>query len=317
MVTNEFNPVFFHGQNNELHLDFLTDYNAELDKYPAVKALVGNTLLARFNQNLDRERSLVHIEFKSPFTEPIEGADHRMDNAVAAIRGVLDVNLRQFDPLKVAAAKRLLDRLRSFGNIGDKPYKEEVMAVRLLVNDLRSNYKDETTLLDLNGWINELSDAEQLFTRLMDERNTEWASRPHDKIGEVHHDTETDYSKMIGIFEADINANGNAKCGEFADRLNSLIKYYNDHSHHRPVKVDIKKADTAPVAVQDYTGVEITPLPEVFLVEEGQPTKKLRFSIDYFLTYRDNVNAGDAEIIIHGAGRFKGKKTITFNIVKV
>jgi hypothetical protein len=314
--TNALRTILFHGLRNEAHADFLLDFRYNLDDYPAVKALVAIELLNKFDIDLERERSLIDIEYKSPFTEPITNTDHRMDNAVLAIHGVVDVNLRHFDPLKVAAAKLILDRLRSFGKIGDKPYKEELMAVQILVADLYVKYKNEIDLLALTPWVNELEAAEKLMTQLMDERFAEWAARSKENIIDVHRDTESDYRKMIPIFEADVNNNGDAKCGPFIAKLNEKIKYYNEHAHHPAAKKDVKHADVAPVAVQDYTGVEVTPLPEVFFVEEGQPTKKLRFTVDYYLTYSDNINVGDAEIIIHGKGGYKGKKTITFNIAR-
>jgi hypothetical protein len=277
---------------------------------------VGEDLLAKYDLDLVREKQRLDIERKSPFTESIAGTDHRMDNAITAIQGVIDVNLRHFNPANVAAAKLINDRLRSFGHLRDKPYEEEVIAVRILVDDLLVKFKDETDLLALNPWVNELDAAEKLLTQLLDDRNSEWAARPKEEMSNIHRDTEGGYHKILTIFEADINANGNTKCGEFVSKLNEQIKYFNEHAHHPPVKKDIKHADTAPIEVQTYTGVEITPLPEVFFIEEGGDwtTKKLRFTVDYDLTYTDNVNAGDAEIIIHGKGAYKGKKTITFNI---
>ncbi|MDR3252163.1 MAG: DUF6261 family protein [Tannerella sp.] len=313
---SEIKTIIFHAQRNEAHLEFLTTFRTRLDDYPEVKQLVVEALLTKFDADLERERALVDIERKSPLTALIAGADRRTDNAITAISGVVNVNLHHFNPANVAAAKLIYDRLRSFGNIRDKPYEEETVAVRILVGDLYVKFKDEIALLSLTPWVNELEAANQLFAQLLEDRNSELAARPQENIIDVHRDTEADYHKMITVFEADINVNGDAKCGEFVRKLNEQIKYFNEHAHHPPVKKDIKHADAAPVEVQTYTGVEITPLPEVFFVEEGQPTKKLRFTVDYDLTYKDNVNAGDAEIIIHGKGAYKGKKTVTFNIAR-
>jgi hypothetical protein len=51
-------------------------------------------------------------------------------------------------------------------------------------------------------------------------------------------------------------------------------------------------------------------MPEVFYEDE-----KLVFTSDYELSYRDNRKPGTALVTIHGKGRFKGKKQISFNIV--
>jgi hypothetical protein len=317
MNISKINVIVFAYLRYEAHLAFLTFFRDLLNEHPEVKALIGAELLSKFDADLVREHNRLFIEYKSPLTEPVTTTDHRMDNAVLGIKGVAEVNLRNINPLIVAAAKLILDRIRSFGKIGDKPYEEEIIAVRILVVDLYVKYKNEIDLLALTTWVNELDAAEKMMTQLMDERFAEWAARSHEEMRDVHHDTEADYHKITPAIETDINNNGDAKCGPFVGILNEKIKYFNEHAHHPPVKIDVKNVNVAPVTVQDYTGVEITPLPEVFLEEEGQPTKKLRFSVDYNLTYRDNINAGDAQIIIHGKGGYKGKKTITFNIVKV
>jgi len=316
MKVLKINILLFSFLRYEAHLASLTAFRALLDEHPEVKALIAAELLSKFDADLLREKNRLDIEYRSPLTEPITTTDHRMDNAILGIHGVAEVNLRNFDPLKVAAAKLILDRLRSFGKIGSKPYEEEIIAVRILVTELLVKYKNETGLLDLGPWVNELDTAEKLMTQLMDKRFAEWAARPHEDMSDIHRDTEADYRLILPAIEADINNNGDAKCGLFVGKLNEKIKYYNEHAHHPPVKKDIKHTEVAPIAVQEYTGVEVTPLPEIFYVEEGQPKKKLRFTVDYYLTYSDNINVGDAKIIIHGKGGYIGKKTITFNIAQ-
>jgi hypothetical protein len=76
-------------------------------------------------------------------------------------------------------------------------------------------------------------------------------------------------------------------------------------------KIDIKKAVTEPIATQKYTGKAITPLPEVYY--EG---KELTFANDYSLTYHNNIEVGEATIIMHGKGRFNGQHERKFNIEK-
>ena len=60
-----------------------------------------------------------------------------------------------------------------------------------------------------------------------------------------------------------------------------------------------------------YTGQEIKPIPTV---KFGNDT--LVLNQDYNLTYQNNINVGQAKVIITGIGNFNGSKTINYNIVK-
>jgi hypothetical protein len=63
--------------------------------------------------------------------------------------------------------------------------------------------------------------------------------------------------------------------------------------------------------MQPYTGQAITPIPQVFFkTEDGE----LHFTVDFYVTYRNNVDVGEAKIIIHGKGKYAGSYTSTFHI---
>lgn len=39
-------------------------------------------------------------------------------------------------------------------------------------------------------------------------------------------------------------------------------------------------------------------------------------TVDFSVTYRNNVNVGTATLILHGKGAYKGQKIVTFNIAR-
>jgi hypothetical protein len=43
--------------------------------------------------------------------------------------------------------------------------------------------------------------------------------------------------------------------------------------------------------------------------------RMLVFATDFTVTYSNNIQRGNTELIVHGKGEFKGKKIVTFNIV--
>jgi hypothetical protein len=52
----------------------------------------------------------------------------------------------------------------------------------------------------------------------------------------------------------------------------------------------------------------------VLVRKENEEFTELRFTVDYFFTYKNNIEIGEAQIIIHGKGKYTGKYTSTFHI---
>jgi hypothetical protein len=221
--------------------------------------------------------------------------------------------MHHFDPVKVAAARAIDSRLHDFGDIRDKPYAEESTSVQILVQELKITFKNEIDILGLLDWVNDLDAAEQAFTALFNQRNTELADRVMGDIPKLRHQMEGLYRNMNDRIVAEVISNGDATCGEFIKQLNEQITHYNEQYSPRARK-GIEHVVVVPIPIQTYTEEPIIVIPEVHFVEEGKPTKKLVFSVDFTVTYKDNTKVGTAELIIHGKGAYKGKKTITFNI---
>jgi hypothetical protein len=47
---------------------------------------------------------------------------------------------------------------------------------------------------------------------------------------------------------------------------------------------------------------------------EGEQAVELQFSVDFFVTYRNNTAAGEAKVLIHGKGKYCGSHASTFHI---
>ena len=75
--------------------------------------------------------------------------------------------------------------------------------------------------------------------------------------------------------------------------------------------VDISGAEVTGIKAATYTGSAITPKPVVKL--DGA---ELREKTDYTVTYKNNVIAGTASVIVTGTGLYGGSKTISFKINK-
>lgn len=73
----------------------------------------------------------------------------------------------------------------------------------------------------------------------------------------------------------------------------------------------VKNASIAGVATKTYTGKPITPTPTVKC-----GSTKLKNGTDYTLSYKNNVNAGKAMVVVKGKGSYTGSISKAFTIAK-
>jgi hypothetical protein len=162
------------------------------------------------------------------------------------------------------------------------------------------------------AWVTEISTAQTTFEQLFLLRNAERAAKPDDNMKSVRRRIEVVYRQIKERIEAYTLLNGESITGTFIRRLNEEIIYFREHNEHHRIPKDIALTTIATIADQPWEGRPITPLPVVMY--EGH---ELIFAFDYDLTYHDNDHPGNAYINFHGKGTWKGKKTVSFNIVAI
>jgi hypothetical protein len=294
---------------NEAHLKFMNNFKSLILRYPEVESIVDN-VIGQFNSELDMETKLVDTARKSRYTKLIADADRRRDRDIVGLNSAVDSGLHHFNPEVVEAARRIHLLIKSFRTaIESKPYQLESSAIEILVYELRSTYAVEVETLKIGEWVDELSAAQAEFDSLFVMRNSEWAARPNAKLRDVRKRVDGLYRAMVALVDSYGLLNGYGVTGRFVLRLNTEVKYFNDHVHHR-AKVDIDAAAVESVPKQVYDGRPAVPMPEVYY--DGE---RLVFTRDYVVSYCNNDRPGTAMVIVHGKGRFKGIKDVSFNIV--
>jgi hypothetical protein len=300
--------IIFGHLRNEAHYEILVVFDSLLNKFSAVKALI-NLFYTLFQQLLNREKQLVDAAKKSPLTEELVDTDKRIDRDITAMRDAVKSAMNHFTPAIAKAGKELYERMKDFGNIREKPYEEESAAVQVLVSDLQTKFATQVSTVGLAAWVSELAVAEAAFTALYLQRNAEDSARAQESMKEVRREIEAVYRKMIVLIENNMNTTGEATCGPFARELNEAIKYANEHIHRRK-KADIAEATVKTVADQPYTG-----RPVIFFPEVWYGHRELVATVDYTFAFRNNIQPGNAELLLRGIGDFKGRKSVTFTIV--
>ncbi|MDR0733341.1 MAG: DUF6261 family protein [Dysgonamonadaceae bacterium] len=300
---------------NEAHYQFYFRLKELFTKYTNVADLVSQ-MYPQLMSLFDKEGSMVDSAKTSQFTEQIAEADNRRDRAIVGFSTAIDAFLYHYDPDKVAAAHTVENRLKDFrGLIEKKSYEEESAAIKALTADLQANYTAQLTLLKLDGWITELVAAQAEFDNLFDQRNAEWSAKPAEKMSNIRKEIDIVYRSIAAFINAHALIGGEPDCSEFIKQLNMTIEYFKEHDHHH-TKIDIVNAEPAPIQQQQYTGRPVTPPVDVLYVTNKGETVRLVLGKDYDVTYKHNIEVGNAECTIRGKGAYRGNKTVTFIIAR-
>jgi hypothetical protein len=301
--------IHFEYLRNEAHWQFLLLLQRLFESHPAVAAIVA-ALLDRLYELIDIEGQLVDAVRSSAYTGQLAEADRRVDRDLVGINAAVDSALHHFDPVMVEAARRMEVRLKSFrGEIEKKAYEEESAAVKILLADLNGAYAPQVDTLGLEQWVTELAAAQADFERLFILRNEEMAARPQQKLSDVRREVDTLYRRAVEQIDAYAALNGDAVTARFVSELNTEVTYFNEHAR-RHAKTNIDRATVASIPDQTWAGKTVVVLPDV--AYEG---KELVVTKDYEVSYKNSNRPGTASLTIHGKGRFKGTKTVSFNII--
>jgi hypothetical protein len=297
------------------HFDYFNKLETWIGRQPASvqEALAG--LLPDLRLWLAREEAVMRWVRKSLLTEQIAGANRRVDYVLRAIGAVVKAARYSRSPAAAEAARRVHVMLKRYGRVAYKPYDDEAGDVRALLRQFAGDYAGDVATLLLAEWVQELQAAFDEFETLLRRREDRDETRPEFNARTVRKALDAIYEQMTILLEAGSAADADAAA--FIDYLNPDIDRLN--SEFKPTKKNLAAGDHTviePIDVQRYTGEPVTPLPAVLYRAEGKPTVKLAFASDYAVTYKNNVNAGMAELTVHGKGAYRGRKTVAFMIAQ-
>jgi hypothetical protein len=289
-----------------------------LVRFPSVKALLIAAVYENFLTLLQLEGKLVDAARTSDYTQKIVEADQHVDRDLMGLREAIMSATHHFDLDIADAAKSLYNRMKAFGSISKKSYEEETAAVNILLVDLQGKYAQSVTAIGADAWVTDLAAAERIFEQLLALRNKEAAGKPQERQKDVRREIDVVYHQLTERIDANAVIAEPGTYDEFIDLLNVEITYFNEHTH-RHAKKDLSVGDhtvVEPIPTQTYTEKPIAVIPKVYYREDEKQTVELVFAVDFSVTYKNNKDIGTADLIIHGKGKYKGQKTVTFNIAR-
>ena len=308
---------------NETHVSFHEDFNAIVGKYnPDTLGIAA--LYAVYTPLFAEEKAALDQILKSRYTARIKETDRQRGSLIRGLTDTVTAALRHFDPDKQQAAQKLHDILKRYGNFARKALNDETAAIEDLHTELMKpdNYT-AVTALGLGDWLDTLVQVNNNLAALMLTRIDEVAKRPHIRMRSTRKKLDRVFRSILNLLEALVHVHGAGANKAFLAELNTLMKYYKDilaqeAGRRYPIK-DLGAGDHTviePVDTQPYTGKPVTVIPEVHYREENKETKRLYLGEDFSVTYKNNINVGMAELTVHGKGKYKGEKSLSFHIAR-
>ena len=189
----------FAQMRNAEHFQFMTEFKDLVILLTAV--LLNIVKMFEYFLVLYNKADVCLIQLrKSLHTEELGELDRQRDNIFRALKHRIQSYLGHFNAGKVAAAKRLLIVLNTYGNLADKPNDEETAGIYNLVADLEGKYAEDVDALDSMEWVEELKTKNLAYDKLVKSRDTEKSDKPTDKIVDVR----AEMDSMLNLMTATI-----------------------------------------------------------------------------------------------------------------
>ena len=311
------NSIYFGNLPLAAHCRFDTQVSAEIAVSPTVVVSALGELPVQFDAFLVEEKALEDWVRKSALTEQIKEADRRMDRALTALR--TQTRAQEYSPVSGTAeiARRVYIMMMDYGQVARKPYEDQAGDIESILRQFAPGgpYYIDASTLGLGAQITELQDSLTLFDQLLRQRDEESILKPAKTYLEIRREIEPVYRQMETIINAGaITGASPTDFIAFIHHLNPEIDRLNAEFHR--ARRDIARAEPEPISPQLYTGRPVTPNPKVLFATPHSGTVQLELGRDYNLTFKHNVEVGNAECTLHGKGAYRGRKTVTFVIVR-
>jgi hypothetical protein len=211
---------------------------------------------------------------------------------------------------KASAGKILEHFVKPFWNINRKPLLSQIS----MTGELLARYSADAVLqqaaqtIAIADLFAALSTQTATLSSLYNQRLAEYVADLPSASG-LKNTVAEDYNAVCNLIALAVNTE------PVQDALVKLFNGVNDirrkYSTLSSAGINIADAVTEPLPSQIYTGKAITPIPVIYY--DGE---ELVFAVDFSVTYKNNVEVGEATVTMHGKGRFKGRHTRKFNIVR-
>jgi hypothetical protein len=286
---------------------------------PFFKNMIGAANITDLGLLLARLEKLLLWPGTKVITAKLRAADRALDHALSAFGAYLRNIIRySTDSVLLDAAEQLLAMLKHYGKIANKAYDTQTADIAIILANLNGAFAAFVTALGMESLRAALQAAFDNFKAVMAEREAIDKSRPRgpdgklDSFPKVRRLISMLYRKIANLVNSGAGVTLSQEFDAFIAELNPVIDRFN--REYQPVIYDISKSQPAPIPDEPWTGEERTPVPSSVLFKKGGRQLRLRLGRHYDVSYKSNIDVGNAYCILHGKGRYKGSKSVSFTI---
>jgi hypothetical protein len=186
----------------EEHFQLLTEFKELVIQFNA-DALDLKELFDGFVILYAKIDNLLNAMRASRYTHELVTADKKRDSVFRGFSGVVNASRRQPDEAKQEAAKRLFLLLKGCRKaVLKESYAAESAALHNLLQDLNGSRKADVTLLGFTDWVTAISQAEQAFLAISEERTNESYRKPKSDLRPIQLRINRFYTAMINVLDA-------------------------------------------------------------------------------------------------------------------
>jgi hypothetical protein len=259
--------------------------------------------------------NLLNKQYASELTPQIQEKDQLRDALFSELKRTAKSGSMSSLPAIAASGKRIVALLAPFWNLDKKPIMSQTDEIEIFQKRYAA---DPTYTADISN-LGLASQLQRLFTANTDLFNL-YDMRAHllvDVEGtpsatSIKNELVRDYDEFCLSLETILSVLPSAALHGLFTEMNSVRRKY---ISKLPTPLDAAHTSVAPIPSQVRTGRHLTPLPRVF-VQAGGELHELVFAVDFTVTYRNNVEVGEAHLFVHGKGKYTGRYDTTFHIVE-
>jgi hypothetical protein len=249
----------------------------------------------------------------NPLTEQITQFDKQRDNNYLEIWRTVKTLAKSSFPDKAEAGKLLMDFLKPYHNLAKEPMMSETSTLNYLQTQFNANpdLLNAAATLQLTDIFVNLFATNEKISVLWNERALKEAEKRGPSPSSLKHNLGKAYNGFCNVVFQTLKLQPTPEIETLFSVMNEIrIKY----AKFLPIKLTNANTLVEPVAIQKYTGKPVMPVSKVFIKKENEEFNELIFTVDFYITYKNNVEVGEAQIIIHGKGKYSGRYTSTFHI---
>ena len=218
------NCLYFDHLCYEMHCKYFMTFRNLLSDFSEVKQTI-SALYDTFVAMLSDEEQLINLISRNESKQQLTAANDSIGLNIIRIRNIIVPKLNQSDTAAANAAKYIDKRLRIFMDMPRYTYKDEIVAIKLLLADLTDNKcADKIDILGLASCITDLQNAGMEFEQMF---NICYTENYQNTLKLLRKKIDAAYLQMTSRINNMAATNKRSKCREFINTLNICIAKFN------------------------------------------------------------------------------------------